>query len=90
MRRSFGDGAVAVGVAEQFLHSSLVLVHRLAQEFHPERLEHPAEEESGRGMARVVSNTISTGRAISFSPSVRRLTGHPSCAPTDRIAMRRL
>ena len=51
MRRSFGDGAVVVGVAEQFLHSSHVLVHRLAQEFHYERLEHPAEEESGRGMA---------------------------------------
>jgi hypothetical protein len=29
---------------------------------------------------RVVSNTISTGRAISISPSMRRLTGHPSCA----------
>ena len=39
---------------------------------------------------RVVSNTISTGRAISISPSMRRLTGHPSCAPTDSIAMRRL
>jgi hypothetical protein len=38
----------------------------------------------------VVSNTISTGRAISISPSMRRLTGYPSCAPTDSIAMRRL
>jgi hypothetical protein len=37
-----------------------------------------------------VANTISTGRAISISPSMRRLTGHPSCAPTDSIAMRRL
>jgi hypothetical protein len=27
---------------------------------------------------RVVSNMISTGRAISISPSVRRLTGHPA------------
>ena len=76
MRRSFGDGAVVVGVAEQFLHSSHVLVHRLAQEFHHERLEHPAEEESGRGMA-------SGGLE-------RRPTGRPSCASTDSIAMRRL
>ena len=80
----------SVEVAEQFLHSSHVLVHRLAQKVHHERLEHPAEEESGRVMASGGSNTISTGGAISISPSVRRLTGHPSCAPTDSIAMRRL
>jgi L-idonate 5-dehydrogenase len=29
-------------------------------------------------------------RAISISPSMRRLRGHPSCAPTDSIGMRHL
>src|SRR4029453_17395015 len=45
------DGVVVVGVAEQFLHSSHVLVHRIAQEVHSERLEHPAEKKPGQGMA---------------------------------------
>ena len=62
---------VGVGVAEQFLHSSHVLVHRRAQKVHHERLEHPAEENRVGLWLRVVSNTISTGGAISISPSVR-------------------
>jgi hypothetical protein len=65
---------VGVGVAEQFLHSSHVLVHRRAQKVHHERLEHPAEENRVGLWLRVVSNTISTGGAIS---------SHPQCAPPD-------
>jgi hypothetical protein len=90
MRRWFGDGVVVVGVAEQFLHSSHVLVHRLGREVHHERLEHPAEEEPVGIWLRGVSNTSSTGPRDLYLTLNAPPERAPECAPTDSIAMRRL
>ena len=71
MRRSFGDGAVVVGVAEQFLHSSHVWYTVLPRRFTTNGWNTRLKKNRVGVRLRAVSNTIATAA---------RSRSHPQCA----------